>query len=191
MRLTARLPLLLLPALLLGAAPAQSDDEAMVEQARAAVTAFSATLKQELTDAMEAGGTQSAIKICNSSAPGIAQKVSLEQGMTLTRVSERYRNPNNAPNAWQSEVLDSFATLLADGAPIDSLEWNEVVGIDGGKEFRYMKAIPTGTLCLACHGTNLRSEVVDTIAELYPGDLATDFSVGDLRGAFVVTRRIP
>ena len=49
-----------------------------------------------------------------------------------------------------------------------------------------MKAIPTGGLCLQCHGEVLDPAVAGKIAELYPDDQATGFIDGDLRGVFWV-----
>ena len=53
-----------------------------------------------------------------------------------------------------------------------------------------MKAIPTGAVCLNCHGTKIAPEVSQALAGLYPEDRATGFNEGDIRGAFVVTRKI-
>jgi hypothetical protein len=53
-----------------------------------------------------------------------------------------------------------------------------------------MKAIPTGGLCLQCHGKALAPPVAEKLAELYPGDKATGYEQGDLRGAFVITRQL-
>jgi hypothetical protein len=54
-----------------------------------------------------------------------------------------------------------------------------------------MQAIPTGALCLQCHGENISPEVQAELARLYPEDKATGYSAGDIRGAFVVTRDLP
>ena len=40
--------------------------------------------------------------------------------------------------------------------------------------------------CLACHGSEVSPEVREAIAARYPGDRATGFAVGDLRGALWV-----
>jgi hypothetical protein len=53
-----------------------------------------------------------------------------------------------------------------------------------------MKAIPTGALCLQCHGLDIAPPVAEKIAELYPYDKATGYREGDIRGAFVVTKLI-
>jgi hypothetical protein len=54
-----------------------------------------------------------------------------------------------------------------------------------------MKAIPTGEVCLKCHGTQIAPEVSQVLASLYPEDRATGYKEGDIRGAFVVIRKLP
>lgn len=156
--------------------------------AQAAIAAFAGALKAELTSAMQAGGPLNAIEVCNARAPAIAAAVSLERGMQLSRVSLRNRNPDNAPNVWQAAVLQEFEARIADGENAAGLAWQENAETDGQRQFRFMKAIPTGSLCLACHGESISPPVSEKIAELYPNDKATGFREGDLRGAFVVTR---
>jgi len=178
-----------------GAAYSATEDQAsetsmLTGQARASVAAFASALKSELTAAMQSGGPLQAIEVCHGKAPVIAREVSQQQGVEVSRVSARNRNPANAPNAWQAEVLDSFASLLADGSDPGTLEWQQIVRTDDGREFRYMKAIPTAALCLTCHGATLAHPVAAKIAELYPEDQATGYSEGDLRGAFVVTKTL-
>jgi hypothetical protein len=52
---------------------------------------------------------------------------------------------------------------------------------------RYMRAIVTDGVCLACHGASLAPEVAAAIDERYPEDEARGFAPGDLRGAFTIT----
>ena len=152
--------------------------------------AFGGALKAELISAMQAGGPLNAIEICNARAPAIAAAVSLEQGMSLSRVSLRNRNPDNVPNEWQSAVLQKFEARRAAGEDAAALSWQDVSGTNGQQEYRFMKAIPTAPLCLACHGEAIAAPVADKIAELYPADKATGFREGDIRGAFVVTKPV-
>ena len=49
-----------------------------------------------------------------------------------------------------------------------------------------MKAIPTGEVCLTCHGSNIKASLQIRINELYPDDKAYGFKIGDIRGAFFV-----
>lgn len=44
--------------------------------------------------------------------------------------------------------------------------------------------------CLACHGPAIEPKTAAAIEALYPNDEAVGFRVGDLRGAFSLTRTI-
>ena len=166
------------------------DEQAEAANAHAAVAEFSQALKTELVSAMQAGGPVAAIEACRSRAPAIAAEVSEARELTVSRVSLRNRNPDNAPQPWQAEVLKSFDQRNARGESPASLTWQETVNSPGETEFRFMKAIPTGGLCLQCHGETIAPEVADKLADAYPEDRATGYKAGDIRGAFVVTRRL-
>ena len=73
---------------------------------------------------------------------------------------------------------------VANGEDVMKLDWWE----NNDAAFTYVKAIPTGNLCVACHGSNIQPDLLAAIKALYPSDKATGFKVGDLRGAFVVKR---
>jgi len=84
-------------------------------------------------------------------------------------------------------VLEQFATDLGSG-PIDRpLEAAFEIRRGDAVERRYMRAIPTDALCLTCHGKTLAPDLAAAIARNYPGDQATGFELGQLRGAFSVT----
>ncbi|MBU0654289.1 MAG: DUF3365 domain-containing protein [Gammaproteobacteria bacterium] len=166
--------------------PAPADKGALVESAKAAVQALGGTLKSELQAAMEAGGPVEALNVCNTKAPEIASKVSTEQGMQVSRTSLKNRNPDNAPADWQVAILNDFETRKTAGEDPATLSYAEIVD----NEFRFMKAIPTGALCLKCHGTEISPAVTVRLGELYPADKATGFKEGDLRGAFVVVKSL-
>lgn len=177
-------------ALALGVAGELSADDVgrRLEQSREVAADFMASLKAELTRAMEAGGPSKAIDACQAVAPAIAQEHSKRTGWQVGRTSLRVRNPGNAPDAWEREALLSFEKRKAAGEDIARLEHYGFVEQDGRTVFRYMKAIPTAQMCLACHGSSLDPSVKATLAELYPNDQATGFSVGDIRGAFTITQ---
>ena len=54
--------------------PAFADDDmdALIAESRAAIKGFGASLKAELVAAIEAGGPEHAIGVCNMVAPGVA-----------------------------------------------------------------------------------------------------------------------
>lgn len=165
-----------------------TSEETDVTAAKAAIKEFAGALQAELKAAMKAGGPVAAIGVCNTQAKPISEKIAAEHHMALSRVSLKNRNPANAPNAWQTSVLENFETRKEAGTDITKLVWSETASVDGGEEFRLMKAIPTGGVCLACHGGSISPEVKQQLAVLYPEDRATGFREGDIRGAFVVTR---
>jgi hypothetical protein len=159
-----------------------------IAAAKSAIQALAGALQTELKHAIGNGGPVSAIEICNTRAMPITQQVASENGLHLARVSLKNRNPVNQANEWQTVVLEDFERQKAGGKSVDSLVWSETVENDGVKEFRFMRAIPTGEVCLLCHGTAISPEVGQVLAGLYPSDRATGFRIGDIRGAFVVTR---
>lgn len=172
-----------------GAEPAGATEPAGTAYARAMTQAFAAELQATLLAAIEAGGPAHAIEVCKHDAPRISAEQGAE-GWTLSRTATRVRNPQNAPNSWQQAVLEDWQTQLASGRVADpaTLEWTELVS-GPQPELRYMRAIPLGGVCLACHGPDqeLDPAVLTALAEHYPEDQATGFRVGELRGAFVVT----
>jgi len=169
---------------------ANTTTQAEVAAAKAAIKEFAGALQTELKTAMKAGGPIAAIGVCNTQAMPITAQASADHGMTLSRVSLKNRNPANAANDWQSAVLEDFEKKKLAGKDITRLAWSETVKASDGQEFRFMKAIPTGEVCLKCHGTQIAPEVSQVLANLYPEDRATGYKEGDIRGAFVATRKL-
>jgi hypothetical protein len=158
------------------------------DASRATVKEFAKTLQGKMQMAMKEGGPLNAIKVCNADAPGIATDMSNKKGWDVGRTSLKIRSAANAPDAWETKVLNDFEKQKAEGADPKKLEHYEVVTENGKKVFRYMKAIPTGKVCTNCHGDNIDPAVNAKLKELYPNDKATGFKVGDIRGAFTITQ---
>ncbi|MGV6851130.1 MAG: c-type heme family protein [bacterium] len=55
---------------------------------------------------------------------------------------------------------------------------------NGITTFRFMKAIPAGRACMACHGQSINHGLASKIQQLYPQDQATGYQPGDIRCAF-------
>ncbi|MDZ7661917.1 DUF3365 domain-containing protein [Thiohalophilus sp.] len=178
-----------LMAMLAGPAIAEQSTE-HVEQSRAAVQQFFGQLKGELQAGMKAGGPVNAIEVCSDKAPAIARDVSKDKGLQIGRTSLKPRNPGNAPDQWEEAVLREFEQRKADGEHPKKMEKHAIVEQNGQQVFRYMKAIPTGELCLKCHGTQLDPAVSARLEKLYPEDRATGYSQGDLRGAFTISKNL-
>lgn len=157
------------------------EDPLMIE-ARQHTMAFAKGLKSTLMAGMKADGPEAAIHLCNVQAPEIATANS-KDGWDVGRTSLKIRNPNNAPDAWEKIVLDTFEKQMAAGADIATLEAS--TRQDG--QLRYMKAIPVGGPCVVCHGESLAAPVKAKLDELYPQDEARGYLPGQLRGAFTLT----
>ena len=165
-------------------------DEAMwpewVEQSRQLSMQLGKELKGELGAAIEKGGPVAAIDVCHTRAPAIAARLSAESGARVGRTALRVRNAANAPDDVQRAVLEQFAGDLAAGRIEGPLEAAFEIKREAGIERHYLRAIPTEALCLTCHGETLSPELAAAIARDYPGDQATGFKQGELRGAFRV-----
>jgi hypothetical protein len=157
-----------------------SDDPRLV-QSREIAARFQKELSGRLMKAMSVGGPVKAIEVCNDDAPLIAAQLSQETGAGVARTALKVRNPANAADARARAVLEEFQRAVQAGSPATE---RFDAAPDGSA--RYMKAILTQPMCLACHGADLAPEVTAALAAYYPADQATGFAVGDLRGAFVV-----
>jgi len=183
---------ILTSAILLAAGMAQASEDLTprIEASRAAVKSFMTRLKGELQAGMKAGGPANAISVCHTKAPEITASVSKEKGWEIGRTSLKTRNPANKPDQWELAVLKKFEQRKAAGEDPKKMEYSELVETDGKQTFRYMKAIPTGAICLTCHGEKLAPEVEAKLKELYPQDQATGFKLGDIRGAFTIKQPV-
>jgi hypothetical protein len=163
------------------------DKAALVNEAKETVKALGGPLKTQLQTAIKTGGPAQAVEVCQKIAPELARSVSADKGMNITRVSLKNRNPEmGVPSEWETAVLNDFEARKQAGEDPNTLSYAEVVD----NQFRFMKAVPTGAVCLNCHGTELTPEVAAKLNELYPDDKATGFQEGDIRGAFVVTKNL-
>jgi hypothetical protein len=167
---------------------AADDYAAEVTASRETVKEFMQTLKKELQAGMQEGGPINAVSVCNLTAPGIASTYSARNGWDVGRTSLKLRNPDNAPDTWERAVLESFEERKRAGEDPAKMEFYEVIRQDDSSELRYMKAIPTAGLCLACHGEHVDSVTKTRLDKLYPHDQAMGYREGDIRGAFSITQ---
>ena len=149
-------------------------------------TQFMGDLKAELTTALQdTAGVPGAVYVCAEKAPEISAYYSSFPGLSVRRASAKYRNPMNAPNEYETKALEVLASRTA-AAGDEYFEWTEANGV---KTFHYVKAIKITGPCLNCHGNTekMSPEMVASLSDKYPEDLATGYKVGDLRGVFTVS----
>jgi hypothetical protein len=178
-------------ALMLLTAPALQADKAQMKQLKqeavSIVKRFGGTLKPELKKALTAGGPAHAIEVCAFQAPAIAQKLSKDTGWDVKRVSLKPRNSTSAiPDAWERKVLEQFDSRQAGGESAEKMAFAEIV--DG--EFRFMKAQGVEKVCLNCHAAKIKPEVEAALKDKYPQDKARGYSLGQIRGAFSLSKSL-
>jgi len=108
----------------------------------------------------------------------IGKKFYNETGYQLRQVSSKYRNPDNKPDKFEEKALLEF------GKNEDLSEYKGVDKINGQRVLRYLLPLYIEEACLKCHSA--KETVPEFIKENYPGDKATDYKSGDLRGAISV-----
>lgn len=169
-----------------GAVMAEEAQDPRIAEAKAIVKEFATRLQGELKSALQAGGPVAAIEICQEEAPAIAEDLSRGSQWQVARTSLKTRNPNNAPDAWETEILKQFDARQAAGEDVQPMAHAQVVETAEGKRFRFMKAIPAQDLCLTCHGRNIDPQVIEALDKAYPEDQARGYTTGDVRGAFTL-----
>lgn len=183
MRKLLPLPILLVSLMASATPPVVDEEPSILSASRAIVMDFEKSLGGRLKAAMTTGGPVAAIAVCHEEAVPIAQAVSEQHNVTVKRVTDRPRNPDNAANEDELRVLAEFYARMnasADQTP-------ERLTTDSQGTTRYYRAIQIKPLCLSCHGSTVSAEVAHALATHYPEDQATGYALGELRGAFVVT----
>ncbi|BDY03705.1 DUF3365 domain-containing protein [Ferrimonas sp. YFM] len=164
-----------------------AEPDEMRPEGLSVIKQFGSTLKPSLKAAMQSGGPVAAVEVCASQAPKIAAQLTAQSGWQISRVSLKPRNGQTAQaDQWEAQVLAEFEQRLLAGAAPKSL----IAERHQPQEFRLMKGIVIDQVCLQCHGQQLAPEVKQAIAEHYPWDQATGYELGQLRGAFSVSRRL-
>lgn len=169
--------LLLLPS---PAAAGPAGDDALKQAAAQIVQKFAGTMKPLLKETIRSKGLSRAISVCAEEAPKIADRLSRETGWTIRRVSLNPRNRKTAtPDPFEKKVLEQFDQRRDRGESAERMTHAERTGT----RFRFMKAQGVGGICLGCHGQKLNARVRAAINKHYPEDIATGYSIGEIRGA--------
>jgi hypothetical protein len=177
-------------ALILAASSGFAQQPDWAAEARKVATSVPPKLLSVLTAEIEKGGPEAAIEVCREKAPQLAKAASEETGWQVRRVSLRNRNPKAVPDAWERATLEDFDRRAAAGESPATLEKAELVEEGGKSVRRYMRALPTQPLCLACHGPadQLKPAVVERLKAGYPDDRAIGYRVGEIRGAMTIRK---
>lgn len=168
-----------------------ADTDALVGEGKALLKEYGDALREELTAAVKEKGPVHAISVCNLKAPEIAGSITEKSGWFIGRSSHKLRNPSNKADAFTAAALEDFLKRAEAGEKPEDMVKASVVEENGKQVFHLVKAIPTGELCVNCHGgAEVKPEVEAKLAELYPKDEARGFMVGSLRGVFTLSKTL-
>ncbi|ADN09482.1 Tll0287-like domain-containing protein [Sulfurimonas autotrophica] len=144
------------------------------------------TLGSNMKRHMKAGGPMQALDFCSQEAYNLTQQVNkkLPSGITVKRISAKYRNPVNQPQGSEKEVLSSLKKLQS----LHVILPKQIVQKVNAQTYKYYKPLVINKqVCLKCHGNIKNKDLKRAIDERYPQDKAKHYKMGDLRGAIVVT----
>ena len=163
-----------------------------LSQMRSTAMEFMKELKGILIKEIQQGGIENAVAVCSDTAQLLTNDYGLQRGVFVRRVSFNNRNESNFPDEYEKHILNKFQVMQNDGKLMETSENIEIMIEDESKFLRYMKPIFIQAECLNCHGseTDMQKETRELIAVKYPNDKATDYKLGDLRGAVSVKKVI-
>jgi hypothetical protein len=104
---------------------------------------------------------------------------------TFRVVSDNYRNPLNAPDAYESSALRRIKSSMIN-PPSDRVDFVEKIE---GSTYRYSIPIRVSDSCLACHGS--AKDAPRAVVEKYGSYRAFGYKVGDIRGIITVNLPMP
>jgi hypothetical protein len=162
---------------------------AELAKARQTATALAQGLSQLVFSTMEKEGPAATVRVCSE----VAQErtaAHAADGVYVRRISDRLRSPLNAADEVEARELERMHELDAEGRlPPEIIRLVQQGDI---RSLQLLRPIRIQQPCLACHGEAdaIDPEVRRILAERYPDDQATGYSVGDLRGAVSVRVRV-
>lgn len=138
-------------------------------------------LGKNLMEAIQKKGTLEALSFCNIQAIPLTVSMSTKFNASIKRVSDKNRNPNNKANTEELKYIAQFKKEL-----VAKKEIKPVV-IEKENKVQFYYPIETNTMCLQCHGKQIKPEVSKQIMKLYPKDLAIGYSENEVRGIWSIT----
>ena len=123
--------------------------------------------REYLSDQLQIGGVDLSMEryglIPVVASTRIGELVARDLDYRIRQVSDRYRNPKNAPDAFESAALQRFY------ASPYLQEYYAVTSLDGEPVIRYLQPFRAEQSCLECHGDPKTAP--DYIKRLFPDPL--------------------
>lgn len=147
-----------------------------LERAQKAFAEFQERMEARMKEETARGGLPAAYAVYRDEASGITADLGRRYAGRFGRTSDRLRDPHNAPPGWAQEIVARAGTPPTRGATTWVVPMGTNVGV--------LAPLDTREGCILCHGP-VAAIPPDTAAKIrvtYPGDRATGYEVGQLRG---------
>lgn len=159
------------------------DTQEYLEKGKKIALATKEILAKNLVSAINTMGTDKALEFCNIEAIPLTDSMSVKLDAKIKRVSDKYRNPENAANEMELEYMKQAKSEIEKNGTAKPMIFE-----DGGKVIGYYPIV-TNALCLQCHGhleTDIDEATRTAINNKYPQDKAIAYSLNELRGIWVI-----
>lgn len=163
---------------------AATTDTGLAAQGLRYATAAKGALGRQLMKAIQKGGPDYAVAFCNTKAYPITDSIASKYKVSIKRVSDKPRNPNNTANAEETGYIAYYQSILNAGQTPQP----KVIATDTLVTFYH--PIVTNAMCLKCHGTVGETIALSTKAKidtLYPADKATGYATNEVRGLWRIS----
>ena len=164
--------------------PDEKTRAALMEKGKRISSNLSGALQAKLSSEIQENGITEAIKYCSVNALPLTDSISKAEQVKISRISHRNRNPLNAANSEEIELIKKYVLEMETGVALAP-----TVVTKNSKHTYYAPIVIAMPTCLKCHGqpgTDIDAQVMNTLNTLYPEDKATGFEMGELRGLFKI-----
>jgi len=156
---------------------------AFLNQGKKLALEAKAILGKNLMTALNTSGPEGALSFCNENAIQLTEEVVAGSEVTIKRVSDLNRNPNNSANQSQLDYIKNTQQKISKQQSITPQL------VENKDTMLAYYPIMTNTMCLQCHGVpnqDIKTTTQQKIKQLYPDDLATGYGENELRGIWVI-----
>jgi hypothetical protein len=152
--------------------------DATIRQAEDTFDEFQERLLSRVGEELSRGGAMAAIGVYSDEAQTLAQTLARrERFIRIGRTSHRLRNFRNLPPEWAVPYVNERSAVDFVRSPTWVVEISSTaIGV--------LMPLETTPTCVACHGPadTLSPPLLGALRAKYPGDQATGFTPGEVRG---------
>lgn len=163
--------------------PVTTKDLTPLEQGEAIAMQAQGELAKNLLQALNSQGPEYALAFCNERAITLTDSMGSVLSTNIKRVSDKPRNKENLAGPAAMGYIEASKLIMEDGMSPKPFLY------DDGTKKQGFYPILANKMCMQCHGqpnSQILSGTLAKLETLYPDDMATGYSEGDLRGIWIV-----